>query len=242
MAKQSGLGDNFYVGGYDLSGDINSLQNVGGGHATLDVTGINKSAVERIGGLREGRMEFTSYFNNSTSPSGSHPVLKQLPTTDVQFTYCRGTSLGSPAASMIGKQTNYDGTRADDGDFKFQVSAQSNAYGIEWGRLLTAGLRNDTAGTSGSSVDDSAGTSNGLQAYLHVTGFAGTDVTVTIQHSTDNSTWSNLVSFTAATAVGTERVTVAGTVNRYLRVSTAGTFTSATFAVNAVRNQTAVTF
>lgn len=242
MAKQSGLGDNFYYGGYNVSGDINSLGNVGGGNSPLEVTGIDKSAVERIGGLRDGRMEYVAYFNNGTSPSGAHPIMSQLPTTDVILTYCRGTSIGSPAASMVAKQVNYDGTRGDDGDFKFAVQAQSNAYGLEWGELLTAGIRNDTAATSGSSWDGTSGTSNGLQAYIHVTAFTGTSVTAKIQHSTDNSTWSDLVSFTAATAIGAERVTVAGTVNRYLRVVTSGTFSAASFAVNAVRNQTAISF
>lgn len=242
MAKQSGLGDNFYVGGYDLSGDINSLGNVGGGNAPIEVTGINKYAVERIGGIRDGRIEFTSYFNNSTSPSGAHPVLKQLPRTDVQFTYCRGTSVGSAAASMIGKQTNYDGTRGDDGTFTFQVNSQANAYGVEWGNLLTAGLNNNTAAATGTTFDGGSGSTNGLQAYLHVTAFTGTSVTVKIQHSTDGSTWSDLVSFAAASAIGTERVTTSGTVNRYLRVVTSGTFSNATFCVNAVRNRTAVTF
>ena len=48
MAKTSGLGDNCYVGGYDLSGDIGSLGKISGSVATIDVTGINKSAFERI--------------------------------------------------------------------------------------------------------------------------------------------------------------------------------------------------
>ena len=30
MAKQSGLGDNFYIGGYNLSGDVGSLGSISG--------------------------------------------------------------------------------------------------------------------------------------------------------------------------------------------------------------------
>ena len=29
--KQSGLGDNFYIGGYDLSGDVSALTQIGAG-------------------------------------------------------------------------------------------------------------------------------------------------------------------------------------------------------------------
>jgi hypothetical protein len=57
VAKTSGLGDNFYLAGYDLSGDINNVA-LSGGPATLDVTGIDKSGHERIGGLRTGSMSW----------------------------------------------------------------------------------------------------------------------------------------------------------------------------------------
>lgn len=63
MAKKSGLGDNFYYGAFDFSGDIQALGAIGGGPAALNVTGINKSALERIGGHRDGRIEYTAFFN-----------------------------------------------------------------------------------------------------------------------------------------------------------------------------------
>ena len=247
MAKTSGLGDNFYLAGYDLSGDTNSLGNIGGGPALLDVTAINKSAFERIGGLRDGRMEFVAYFN--TTAGQAHPRLSTLPTTDVIATYARGTTLGDPAASIVAKQINYDGTRAADGDFKFAVNAQANAYGLEWGVQGTAGIRTDTTATNGTSIDNGASSAFGLQAYLHVFAFTGTSLTVTIQESSDNAVgdpFANVVggSFTAATGITSERIATASglTVERYLRVVTTGTFTNAQFAVNIVRNDTAVTF
>src|SRR5437868_5345936 len=106
MAKTSGLGDNFYVGGYDLSGDTASLDEIGGGPAVIDVTGINKSAFERIGGLRDGRIEWTSHFNPDTVgvTFTEHTALAGLPTTDVGLMYFRGTILDSPVAAMVGKQ------------------------------------------------------------------------------------------------------------------------------------------
>jgi len=79
----------------------------------------------------------------------------------------------------------------------------------------------------------------GAQAYLQLTQFTGTSVTVTVQHAPDNSTWTTLMAFTAATAAPyTQRVATSNstTVARYLRVITTGTFTSATFAVGLNRN------
>jgi hypothetical protein len=245
MAKQSGLGDNLYVAGYDLSGDVGSLGRVGGGPAVLDVTGIDKSAYERIGGLRDGAIEYVAYFNPAAGQA--HERLSLLPTADQIVTYCRGTSLGSPGACLVSKQINYDGTRGDDGAFTFAVQAQANGDGLEWGRLLTAGKRSDTTATNGSSLDAGAASSDGLQAYLHVFAFTGTSVTVKLQSSSDDGVADTFAdvsggAFTAASGITSERIALTGSVERYLRVVTTGTFTAATFAVVVVRNQTAVSF
>ncbi len=241
MAKSSGLGDNCYVGGYNLSGDIGSAQKISGGPAPLDVTAIDKSAFERIGGLRTGDIQFTSFFNPSLNQE--HAALSGLPTTDTQIMYTHGTALGNPAACMTCKQIDYNPTRAANGMLTISVSAQSNGYGLEWGRLLTAGLRTDTAATNGSSVDGGGSTAFGAQAYLQVTAFTGTDMTVTIQDSADNASFTNVAgfAFTATTAAHTfQRIatTNTATIRRYLRAitSTSGGFTSATFAVAVIRN------
>lgn len=248
MAKQSGLGDNFYVSGYDLSGDTAALGTISGGHALLDKTGINKSAFERIGGRRDGFIEWTSHFNPATDQQ--HDVLSTLPLTDRILTYCRGTTLGNPAACMVAKQISYDFTRTDDGDLTAAVRAEANGYGLEWGNQLTAGKRTDTTATNGSSVDFGTGsTAFGLQAYLQVFAFTGTSVTVKIQESSDNGSGDAFTDvtgggFTAATGITTERIQTSRslTVERYLRVVTTGTFSNAVFSVVVVRNDTSVVF
>lgn len=245
MAKSSGLGDNFYVGGSNLSGDTNSLSNVSGSVALIDVTGLPSSAYERIGGLRDGAISWVSYWN----PTGAHPVLSVLPTTDIQLAYFRGTGIGSPAACMNGLQLNYDPTRAADGSITVKVDAQADGFGLEWGEQLTAGIRTDTAATNGAAQDDGAATAFGFQAYLQVFSFVGTDATIKIQDSADNSTFADLASgaFTQVTAAPvTQRIAVGGAaaVRRYVRASTVttGGFTSLAFAVVLVRNTVAVTF
>lgn len=240
MAKQSGLGSNFYVDGYNLSGDTQALGNVGGGCAVLDVTGIDKSAHERIGGVRDGRIEWTSFFNGAAGQA--HPKLSTLPRTDVVASYFQGTAVGNAAASVVAKQINYDGTRAADGMFTFGCSAQSNRYGLVWGRQLTAGLKTDTTGTNGTSIDTTASASFGWALAVHCTGITGTSVTIKVQDSADNASFADVTGATTAAfaAAGGQFVVASSstaTVRRYVRYVSTGTFTSATFAVNFVKGE-----
>lgn len=247
MAKSSGLGDNFYVDGNNISGDVGSIDNISCPQKLLDTTGIDKSAHERIGGLRDGDMKWSTFFNAATGKVLS--VLKSLPRTNRILTYCRGTTLGNPSASMLGLQLNYDGKRAADGGYTFSVEAQANGFGVDWGTQLTAGMRTDTAATNGTSVDFGAATSFGFQAYLQLNAFAGTDVTVKLQDSADNSSFTDIASgaFTQITTTTpqAQRLAVGGTatVRRYVRAITVTTsgFTSATFSAHITKNTSAFT-
>ncbi len=239
MAKGSGLGANFYVGGNNLSNDTSALSKISGSQATFDVTGIDKLAHERIGGQRNGEISWTSFWNSA----GAHPVLSALPTADTLVSYWHGTAVGNPAASMVAKQLNYDPTRGQDGSLTVGVDAVCNGFGLEWGQQLTAGVRTDTAATNGASVDGGAATNFGLQAYLHVMAFTGTDVTVKLQDSADNASFADIsgAAFTqTTTAPGWQRISIANnaTVRRYVRAVTvtSGGFTSVSFACCFTRN------
>ena len=241
MAKSSGLGDNFYVAGYNVSGDVNALGNISSPRGVLEDTGIDKSAMERLLGLQDGQVEFTSFFNDAAGQE--HAALKTLPTADIQVMYFRGTTVGNAAAAMTAKQINYDGTRAADGGFTFQCQAQANGYGLEWGQMLTPGVKTDTGALNGASIDTGASLSFGGQAYLQVFSFSGTDATVKIQDSADDSSFTTVAgfTFTQTTAAPTfERLAISNTstIRRYVRAQsiTTGGFTSLSFAVMVVKN------
>jgi hypothetical protein len=90
-------------------------------------------------------------------------------------------------------------------------------------------------------IDNGASTAFGAQAYYQLTAFTGTDITVKVQHSSDNVTWTDLIAFTqSTTSHAFERKVVSNvtTVNRYVQViavTTAG-FTVAQFNVVFIRN------
>ncbi len=243
MAKQSGLGDRLYVNGFDVSGDIGSLSRIAGGQTLLDVTDITQSAFDRIGGIRDGGLTFSAFMNDSANRA--HSRFRTLPTADVLVSYLRGTGIGSPIASCAAKQIGYNGTRGQAGDLTYEIDVQANAFGLEWGQQLTAGIRTDTTATSpATGLDTTASLSFGLQAYLQVFALTGTSVTVTLQDSADNISFLPIgggVSFAAASVAGAQRIATVNTqtVRRYVRAITTGTFTNAQFTVQLTKNESA---
>lgn len=103
-------------------------------------------------------------------------------------------------------------------------------------------LTPETAALNFSSVDEAVATANGGVGHLHVSAVSGTtpNATIKIQHSVDNSAWSDLITFTAVTAVTSQRVELSAgtTVNRYVRgiiSAFTGTTPSATFTMSFAR-------
>jgi hypothetical protein len=248
MAKQTGIGDRFYVSGYNMSGDTGSIGNLKGGPAPAEVTGIDVGGFERIAGMFDGSVEWSSWFNPAVDKA--HDVLSLLPRTSQGYLYCRGSAIGAPSAGLVGKMPDYAGSRGDDGGFTFAVSAQAaEGYGVEWGQLHTAATRSDSTGTSGAGVDGTAATAFGLTAYLQVLGVTGTSVTVKLQSSSDNGAgdaWADVTAgaFTAATGRGWQRIQTARNlaIERYLRVVSSGTFSAAEFVVMVSRRAETTVF
>lgn len=243
MAKESGLGNGLYLDEYDLSLDAQQIRSLSKSLTTFNFTGIKQSAHERKAGKLDAAINATSFFN----PTNAHIAYSALPRTDRLITFTHRDTLGAPAASMVGKQMGYPGTRDTTGMLTFAPDALGNRYWLDWGLLLTAGLRTDTGATNGTGVDFTSAGSFGLQAYLHVTAFTGTDATITLQQSSDNGSgdaFSNVTggSFTQVTGTTFERLATARdqAVERYLRVvtTTSGGFSSLSFVVNVMVNRT----
>lgn len=241
MAKETGLGANYYLDGYDLSGDTGSLEKISKALNPIALTGIDKLAYERKAGQLTGAIDWTSFWN----PTGAHPPLKLMPRTDRVASYWHRTTLGAPVASMVCKQTDYVGTRTPEGGFTLKVMTLSNAWWLDWGLGCTAGKRTDTAATNGTGVDFTAAANFGLQAYLQVFSFTGTDATVKLQGSSDNAVGDPYADITGGTftvvasAPTAERIATSRTqaIERWIRVVTTGTFSSLVFAIHVTVNR-----
>lgn len=242
MAKQSGLGDLIFVGGFDLSGDVGSVSRIGDPSTLLDVTAIQSSGYERIYGLYDGEISFNSFFNDANDQEHEALAAKGAG-ADRVVSYFKGSAIGNMAAGLLAKQINYDWTRAQDGSFVASIQALGNGHGLDYCQQLTAGKRTDASATNGSAYDSGivGGTASGLAAYIHVFSLTSGSPTVKIQESSDNGAdaYADVTggSFGVVTAQTSARILTSMTlpVERYLRVVTTGTFSGLVFAVSVTR-------
>lgn len=232
MAFVHGKGAAVLVDEYDLSAFLNSYD----GAATADtaeVTTFGNGAKAYVGGLKDATISLSGFFDGSTGAVDE--VLQAALGGSALITLCpagAGT-IGNRCSLADCISTSYS-VSAPVGD-AVTVSAEAQVSGGMLPGVVLASLVARTATGNTSSVDNGASTANGAKAFLHVTAFTGTNVTVKVQESADNSTWADCITFAQATGVTSEAATAASTIDRYLRVNISGTFTSVTFAVAIAR-------
>ena len=234
MAKQSGLGWNAYIHGENLSGDVASITNLGGPRGVFDHTGISSSADDATLGRGTAALSFSAFFNKDTGQA--HLTLSALPTTNITCLIFKGSTRGNVCAEVVGKQVNYDGNLTPDGDLRLTVDVMGDGSPIEWGVLITAGEETHASATSSSSLDENGAdgsSSKGAIGFLQYRERASGAPTFVIEDSPNNSTWATLLTFdtTGGTSAFGERKTVTGNVDRYLRLTTTGSFSDADFVV-----------
>ena len=243
MTKQTGLGDQLFVDGYDIAGDVQSIGNLSTPIAALEMTGINKYAMERQYGIADAAGEFTSFFNDADD--AAHEALSTLPRADGHLMYLRGEGAGRPAIGAVGKRIDYAGTRGDDGSLTFGIQFQGNGSVLDWGVQLTEGREVYASAANGDGVDLGTGSKAfGWQAYVQVFSIGSGSADVALQSSSDDGavdTYATLTggSFTTVSGRTVQRLASSSdtaTVERYVRVAVSGTFTDLDFCVIFNRN------
>ena len=172
MGKKTGLGQQLYIRGYDVSGDVGVIDDASAPVELLDITGIDKSAMERIMGRRDGKLSFTAFFNPGTD--AAHDALSGLPTADVLVLWMMGTTRGDACAALSAKQIGYDGTLQNSGALAFKVDCMAAAgFFLEHGRVLVAKITHASAtDETGILAEGSAQTTAGAVGFLQHFGAA----------------------------------------------------------------------
>lgn len=122
MAKQNGLGwttlsvDDSSGSAQAIKNDITNLT-ISTPRAVQDVTGIDKSAIERILLLADASVELDGVFN--TASNMSHAVFSTVPSTSVNRTVT--SVIGGKTLPMEMLPTDYALTRSASGEFTWKV-------------------------------------------------------------------------------------------------------------------------
>lgn len=175
-------------------------------------------------------------FLDGTTATGSYDILKGKYGAAVPgvFSYAPlGFGIGNPAILIYASEVSFQPKSIVDDLSMMTMNAEAAEDAADFGVSLHS-LTAETSSTDSTAVDNAAATLNGGVATIHLVTIAGTStptLTAKIQHSVDNVVWVDLVSFTALTAIGKQRVEVAAgtTVNRYLRTVSTITGTNPVF-------------
>lgn len=221
MAFSHGAIAKLFANGYDLSAFLQEVR-IAGSTEPVDTTALGQTTVPFtkafIGGPFESDLNADGMFDGATTVPAidkilhdalglvGGSVLSYLPVGDV---------FGSYGYGMLGDQAKYDVVAAAQQVVKSNAQFHSSS-GLERAVIALA-LATKSTTANGTSIDQLASSANGGVGYLQVTGFTGTGGTIKIQHSTDNVTFPDLVTFAASTTISAQRVAVTGTVNRYIR-------------------------
>lgn len=171
-------------------------------------------------GQNDGTISFSGLFDGEANAISDifQNVIDNDTTPAITIAYDGGLVVGRSCSMAEAKQTSFD-VSSPISDVvslsgEFQVTG-----GVRQGILLAADTVH-TETTATTAVDGGASSDSGARANLHVTTNARDEATVIkVQHSSDNLTFADLITFTSVPATTTTSQTafVAGTINRYLR-------------------------
>ena len=231
MGFYHGKASRVYLNGYNLSSYFDSAD-MPMNADTVETTCFNMDDKEYIMGNKTATISAEGFYDGSTQAT-EEVLSAAFFSTNRWSYYPYGDTIGYFGYSMSAINNAYGVKGSITGAVRVSAAGQSQV-GKERIVSLKA-LAQTTLSTSATAVDNSAGTTNGSSAYLHVTANASTDLYPYIEHSGSGSTWDTLVDFSSSTGGRTsERVTVTGEVKQYVRASWTST-AAATFQVGFCR-------
>lgn len=238
MAKVLGASAKAFVGAYDLSSYVNHISVAKSQDLKPSAT-MGDGAAEYTPGLQDGDAVLTGFEDANTS-SAIDDVVDAAFTAGATGTVCTlspsGTTAGNRAWIFIAKEGNAK-VGSQIAELTTLEAVLKADGGIDAGIFLRA-LAAATATADSASINNSAATTNGGVASIHVTAINLTSATVKVQHSTNDSVWADLVTFSIGSTITSALTVVAAgtTVRQYLRVSiSAFSGTTFTFTVAFAR-------
>lgn len=205
---------------FDLTTFLNSVS-VSNTIETPETTTFGSSDRTFIVGHSDGSISFEGLFDGTADAVDSILASALGNTTNkIISTSSDSTSVGGRAVLVDSASTGYEISSPLTDVVAVSGEAVAN-NGLDYGVWLACKVA-ATSTSTGSSVDNAASSNTGAVAHLHVTANTrSATVVAKVQHSADNSTWADLVTFTTigiSTKTAQRSVVASGTtINRYVR-------------------------
>lgn len=220
MAFQPSYNSRFFVGPANWASYARGF-NYADDTTMLDITTLVDTSKQMIPGQRTGTVTLDLLLDTAAAAGGEFATLNTWKgTPQVVSLAPSGTARSAETWLLAANQSQASITSSASDVVTASVNIQCDG-GVDAGVVLDPTTAITTT-TSSTSVDNTTSSSNGGVAHLHVTAYSGlTSDTIVVEHSTNNSTWATLGTFTTVTGTTSERLVIAAgtTVNRYLRVT-----------------------
>lgn len=225
-----------YVNGYDLSAYFRSTTQDGTA-AAYNVTTYGKSSMVYVGGLKDGVLSAEGFYDGTIGTvDEALAAALGVPGDSIWNILFPSDVFGGVGRGFLAVDTKHTTAAPVDGVVTLAVGAQSKS-GFEPVKTLHAMASNGAGTTNGASINNLAASLAGGTGYLQVPVEVASTATIKIQHSTDDSTWVDLITFTAVTAApNAQRVEVTGTIRQYLRAQVVATGGAITSHISFARN------
>lgn len=235
MSTKTGADVWIAVDGYELTGYGTNLNDNTEAVSEQTHTFGDADEENEYAGLKSSMVDVQAFYDDAAG--ASNEALASFAGADRIMTYgVEGTAVGAEcvgaAAVLEGKYSRaVERGKFHRGNASFKGSGQ-----VDRCKLLRYGAHNGSSG-DGTALDNGASSAGGGVGYQQVIATNGNFVGK-IRHSTDNSTYADLLTF-ATVSNGNragERKTTAVTVNRYLRSNWANSGSTATAIQQFKRN------
>lgn len=228
MAFSHGKNTKVAFGGHNLTTYFNEAS-LSGAAETAQTSTFTASAHTYVVGLTDGTISLGGLFDGSAGavdealqqtlgvedqyvmvlPGGDSGSARAL------FAKCEGTSyeISSPIGDVVSVSAEFQGDGGIHGGDYLRAAGSGAAFDT-----ITAGAA--AVDENGASKDGATVSGAGGVGQVHVANNTlNVTATIKIQHSTDNITWVDLITFDSVTAATetAEQKSVTGTVNRYVR-------------------------
>jgi len=237
MAFRHGKSAAVFFNGTNLTTYLNEAS-VSNSVETAETTTFGSDAKTYVTGLKDGMISAAGMFDGSTG-AVDEVIASALGGVNADvITYAPdGAVAGRRSYSAAVRETSYEVTSPVGDVVAVSLEVQADG-GINPGYLLSVET-GVTASAVGTSIDNTTSSTDGF-GYVHVySNSRDGSSTFKVQHSSDNSTFVDLITFASVSASTTsgERVAVSGTVNRYVRAShvPGGTSGSVTYTMAFAR-------